>query len=97
MKKISNESIELGKRLRMFRLNKGYSVEEVATKLGIAPSTYREWEKGRAITGNPYLKLSAVLEVGVYQILGVEDEARDQLFNCLSELEKIIQIMKRHV
>lgn len=97
MKKISKENIELGHRLRLFRVNRGLSIESVATKVGVAPSTYREWENGRAVSGNPYAKISDALGVGVYQILGIHDESKNQLFACLVELEKSIQHLKKHL
>lgn len=97
MKRIIPENIELGKRLKAARLERNFSIEEVALRLGVSPSTYREWENGRAITGNPYSQLSSVLGVGVYHILGIEDKSKDELFTCLNELEKCIQRLKRFI
>lgn len=97
MKKVIPENIELGKRLKASRLKKDLSIEEVATRAGVAPSTYREWESGRAITGNPYAQLSSILGVGVYYILGIEDKSKDELFTCLNELEKCIQRLKSYI
>jgi transcriptional regulator with XRE-family HTH domain len=94
MKKIDQENVELGKRLRAARRAKNLTIEEVASAIGVAPSTYREWEAGRAISGNPYAQLATVLEVGVYHILGIEDKAKDSLSSCLLELEKSIQRLK---
>lgn len=97
MKRLSNDSLEIGKRLKTFRILKGLSIQEVATRIGVAASTYREWENGRAITGNPYAKISSALGVGVYQILGLEDTSKDTLFSCLNELERCVQNLKRHL
>lgn len=68
-----------------------------AQLINVAPSTYREWEKGRAITGNPYVELAEVLGVSVYEILGIEDEARQTLSHCLNELEKSIQMLRKYI
>jgi transcriptional regulator with XRE-family HTH domain len=97
MKKISEANVEMGRRLRVMRLDRGLSIETVAIQIGVAPSTYREWENGRAVSGNPYAKISQALGVGVYQILGIQDESKYQLLACVIELEKSIQNLKRHL
>ncbi len=94
MKKSANENFELGQRLKFVRLQKNITIEEVAEQIGVAPSTYREWEKGRAITGNPYGKLCTVLGVSIYYILGIEDGASEALSTCIREMEKCIQKLK---
>lgn len=94
MKKTCITNHELGKRLRSFRMEKGLSIEKVATQIGVATSTYREWESGRAITGNPYQKLASVLGVGVYQILGIEDTSKEELISYLNDLEACVAKIK---
>ena len=97
MKRPSLENLEIGKRLKAHRILKGLSIQDAAGRIGVAASTYREWENGRAITGNPYSKISATLDIGVYKILGIEDESKEALFNCLIELEKSIQNLKKNL
>lgn len=58
LKKTSNEDVLFGKRLRALRLKINLSAEELARGMGISPSTYRDWENGRAITGQVYHKLA---------------------------------------
>ncbi len=56
-------------RLKVLRERRGLSVAEVARRVGVPVSTYREWEYGRAIRGEPYLALAQVFEVSVYELL----------------------------
>lgn len=94
MKKIDPENIELGKRLRRFRTEKRLTIEVVSKQIGVAPSTYREWESGRAITGNPYAELAVALGVSVYQILGIEDRSRDAINKYVEDIEGLLHRLK---
>lgn len=94
MKKICQKNIDLGKRLRKFRLEKRLTIDAIAKRIDVAPSTYREWESGRAITGNPYSELARELGVSVYQILGIEDQSRDAIVKYINEIERTIDRLK---
>jgi len=49
----------LGERLKSLRERKMKSISDMATLLGVATTTYREWELGRAIKGEAaYVKMS---------------------------------------
>ena len=60
---------DLGKRLLNLRLKKGLSLSELARDIGVSPSTYREWEQGRKIKGEPYEKLALILGVSINELL----------------------------
>lgn len=47
---------KFGTRLKRLRSQAGLTAEQVAKKLKFATSTYREWEYGRAIQGEPYIE-----------------------------------------
>ena len=57
----------------------------------MATSTYREWENGRAITGQPYLKMAKALGVSVYQIFGIEDQRRNEISSKLTAIKRLVQ------
>ncbi len=82
-------NVEFGKRLRRIRSDKGLSAEQVARDIEVAVSTYREWENGRAITGQPYIEMAKALGVSVYQLLGLEDQRRDEISSRLEDIEKL--------
>jgi transcriptional regulator with XRE-family HTH domain len=60
-------------RIRSLRESSRLTVKEIAQQIGVPESTYREWEYGRAITGEPYLKLARVLGVDIRELLGDEE------------------------
>lgn len=91
MKKKNDENISFGKRLKKLRESVNKSVNDVADFIEVAPSTYREWEQGRAVTGQPYLKLAAVLGVGVYEILGIQDQLKAEISQKLFTVESILR------
>ena len=78
-------------RLRRLRKTRGLSVKEMTKALKVPESTYREWEYGRAIQGEPYLKLSEVLEISVYELLGGDKTEATAIFSTLEGLEAEIK------
>lgn len=94
MKRISEENVELGRRLRKIRENKMFSAEHIAASIGVASSTYREWENGRAISGQPYKKLAAALGVSVYEILGLEDSHKQTILLKVEQLESLVRDLR---
>lgn len=90
MRKTSNENLIFGQRLKALRLSRKLKADEVATQLGIAPSTYREWENGRAISGQPYVKMANIFRVGLHELMGISDP-RTKTLDKLAEIEAIIQ------
>lgn len=89
IKKREDVNIQFGQRLRGLREQCGLSAGQVADAIGIAVSTYREWENGRAITGHPYFKIAMALGVSVYQLLGIEDQRRDEISSRLDGIERL--------
>lgn len=59
----------LAQRLKHHRTIAGLTIKEVAKRLEISPSTYRDWEKGSLIKGEPYLQLAKVFNISVYELL----------------------------
>ena len=60
-------------RLKSASLEREMSIEEASRKIGVAGSTLRDWEQGRKILGEPYLKIAKVYEVPVYWLLTGEE------------------------
>jgi transcriptional regulator with XRE-family HTH domain len=90
------------KRLRRLREDRRLSMREVAKLINVPETTYREWEYGRAIRGEPYIKIARALGVSLEELLG--DEAHrpedlerdiDQIIGRLIELKsKLAQFNK---
>jgi transcriptional regulator with XRE-family HTH domain len=90
MKKTSTENLIFGQRLKALRIARKLKAEEVALLLGVAPSTYREWENGRAVTGQPYVEMANAFRVGIHELMGISDP-RTKILCKLTEIEAIIQ------
>lgn len=82
-------SVEFHIRLRKLRERAGLSVSEVAKKLDVPISTYREWEYGRKIKGErPYVPLAQLLGVSLAELLTGQHTNLHQLIFYLEEIEK---------
>lgn len=62
-------SENFSQRLKRLRLEKGLTAAEMARLIGVAPTTYREWEYGRGAKFPPCLKISQVLAVSVTELV----------------------------
>ena len=87
----------IGKRLRRFRETRGLSVTKVAAYVGVSESTYRDWEQGRAIQGEPYPKLAEILAVGLTELIVGETSDKDWIFGELEQIERIIKILRNRL
>ncbi len=79
----------LGERLRRLRQERKLAAAEMARMIGVAPTTYREWEKGRGLMIPPFLKISQVLAVSVTELLSGEEPKLREHLQRLEEIEKL--------
>ena len=86
-------SIEpISKRLKKFRELRNLSIKETAALIGVPESTYREWEYGRAIRGEPYLKIAQAFSISLDDLLGENKSSPDAYEK---EFEKIIEELSK--
>jgi transcriptional regulator with XRE-family HTH domain len=97
MSGLKNKQDSLSKRLRTYRLTRGLTLKQVADQIQVPVSTYRDWEYGREIKGEPYLALAEVFAVSIGTLMTgatVNKEAiqtkLDELKLRISELEKLL-------
>lgn len=84
----------LAKRLKFYREKKGLSIREVARSLNVSPSTYRAWEYGAQIKGEPYFALAEMYDVSLTQLmLGKMLEVEAQI----EVIEKAIRSIKMNL
>ncbi|MGZ3694567.1 MAG: helix-turn-helix domain-containing protein [Bdellovibrionota bacterium] len=89
----------IGKRLRRLRKLRGLSLKEVGAAIGVPVSTYKEWEYGRAIQGEPYEKLAECLGVSLGELLtgnGIEARAQSLLLE-IQEVSKKLCELENHL
>jgi transcriptional regulator with XRE-family HTH domain len=75
-------------RLKRIREERNLSIKEIASRVGVPVSTYREWEYGRAIKGEPYVKIAEALGVGVYELLTGEVPNMSQAYEKIHMIER---------
>jgi transcriptional regulator with XRE-family HTH domain len=86
----------VGESMQRKRKAKGLSAKEVASRLNVAESTYREWENGRKIQGEPYTEISKVLDINIGFLLGIEKNELVQLQTEIDILEGHVKTIRSH-
>lgn len=87
----------LGKRLRRLRRDRGLSISDIAKIISVSESTYREWEYGRAIRGEPYGKLAAALNMSISELLFGEKQGEKNIESLLLQIEQTVQKIRRYL
>lgn len=77
-----NENKIFGERLKLLRVKKGLTLEDVAKKIGVSKTTVSQWERGKTIPRDErLLPLSLLFDV-----------SPSQLFESKQEQEKVIYL-----
>lgn len=88
----------ISKKLKFHRLRLNLTVKECAEAIQVSPSTYRDWENGRAISGEPYLKMADLFGIGLYELLSEntpkKQTAVHELEIKLSEAQRLVHELK---
>ena len=83
------------KRLARLRKARGLSRKDVASKLGLPATTYRDWEYGVSITGEPYLQLAKILSVSVSELMGEKTAIPPvDMRICIAEIQNKLDLLK---
>ena len=82
-------------RMKRLREEQGLSLKEVAQRAQVAVSTYREWEYGREIQGEPYVRIAQALNVGLYELLTGEKSKLTVIFSELAEINEACKKIRR--
>ena len=91
---LKKKSLELGLRMRRFRVKQGLSAEEVARRIGVSPSTYRDWESGRPIKGEHYPLICTVLKCGLSELLGTSQTKEIAISEELRKVEESLSVIR---
>lgn len=85
----------MGERLKRLREGKNLSISEVSRMTKIPISTYREWEYGREIKGEPYAKLAAVFNVTIHELITGESTNEADFFAAITNVENALGKLKK--
>ncbi|HEX7675861.1 MAG TPA: helix-turn-helix transcriptional regulator [Bdellovibrio sp.] len=81
-------------RLRRLRLQQNLTINNIAEKTGISASTYKAWENGRQIQGEPYPALARVYQVSLQELITGEKANCFQILERIDRLRHELQEMK---
>lgn len=92
---IQNDS--LGKKLNTRRAELGLSVKKVAEDIGVSESTYRDWENGRKISGEPYERIAKALNMPILKLITDQDmrvtEIEEEIKKLIKSVNNIEQMI----
>jgi len=90
--------MKISERLRELRKKKKLSLASVALAIDVPVSTYRDWEYGKAIRGEPYERLAELFEISLAELLSVKPPRRSDLashlLNAKSHVDFALKIAK---
>ena len=76
--------------LKMLRKNKGYTQEELASRLKVVRQTVSKWEKGLSVPdAEMLLKIAEEFEVSVSELLGAKIEDEQSKSDVAEQLARI--------
>ena len=88
--------MKIGMRMQRLRVQQDLSVKEVALKAGVPLSTYRDWENGREIKGEPYVKIAEALNVSLYTLMTGESANPSTIYGELDKIEQACRALRKH-
>jgi transcriptional regulator with XRE-family HTH domain len=92
MSATSNRFIEIGERLRAYRMGRGLAAEQVAERLGVSRAAVYRIEAGEVVKIETLDRLATVLETSVGSLLGLGVE---YYANAISYFERMRQIEEK--
>lgn len=84
-------------RLKNMRLEAKLSLKEMAGRLKVPVTTYREWEYGRTIRGQPYVRMAEILEVSVVELLTGKKPSRQGVFKELEAVDRHLSALRKEL
>lgn len=77
-------------RLRELRQARRLTQKETAKLVGVPQSSYRQWEYGQAITGEPYPQLAKAFNISLDTLFNIETNEK----NLERDLDLIVSIVQ---
>ena len=79
-----------GENLKTLRKQKGFSQEELATRLHVVRQTISKWEKNLSVPdADTLIRLAEILEVSVSELLGAKIENENPASDVAEQLSRI--------
>ena len=87
----------LAARLRRLRVTANLSTNEAAELIGVSASTYREWENGRRIRGEPYAKIASAFGISISEVLLGDKVLKFKAIQELEIVEKHLKLLREEL
>jgi transcriptional regulator with XRE-family HTH domain len=87
--------MKMATRLKKLRTDKGLTIRDVAAAIKVPISTYRDWEYGKAIRGEPYQNLAELFEVTLDELLIGYPREKPEFLSHLLEAQKSLELAIR--
>lgn len=84
-------------RLKRLRELRRLTMRDLAKAVGVPESTYREWEYGRAIQGEPYVAIAAALEVTLHELLSGEKPTFARVLERIDQIQNQLEALRAEV
>ena len=81
----------LAQRLNRLRTERNMSLREVAGVVGVSPSTYRAWEHGTEINGEPYMRMAKLYNVSLVELMTGE---KNEINRHIEQIENTIRAIR---
>lgn len=85
----------IAKRLKCLRVQNNLTQAEAATQIGVSPSTYRDWEYGKQIRGEPYERIAQALGVSLTYIIAGKVSQGDEVLTKLRDIERTVETIRK--
>ena len=79
--------MSISSQLKKLREKHQLTVAECANSIGVSHSIYRDWENGRSISGEPYLKMARLFGVSLSELFELNEV---ELSIQLLDLEQLL-------
>lgn len=87
--------MSIARKIRSFRQDRRMTIKEIAARIGVPPSTYRDWEYGRKINADKLQKLADAFEVSMAELTGGDNTNRNGLRKVTQLLEEALGILRK--
>ncbi len=87
--------MSIANKIRSLRLKKRMTMKEIAGRIGVPSSTYRDWEYGRKISAEKLQKLADAFEISVSELMTGEKDDRKDLKRAIQLIEEVLHILRK--
>ncbi len=89
--------MSVAEKMKTRRQKLNIKVRDISQKVGVAESTYRDWENGRSIQGEPYMKIANALNMNILDLLEIEKTSIGKVIADIDAIENHVKNIRQYV